>query len=155
MTKKNITVIVKKTHINLGSQGDILKVSTGYAFNYLLPNNLVEIATKGKIKHFKMFNTIANKKKDILKANIVKIKNKIENIKKISIKKKTGKELQIFGSINEKDIIQEILQKTGNKLEKKQIEIPEIKNIGIFDITLKFIENESYFLKLQIIPENI
>jgi len=152
---KNITVIVKKTHTNLGTKGDILKVSPGYAFNYLLPNNLVEIATKGKIKHFEMFKKIANQKQDILKANIIKIKNKIENIKKISIKKKIGKEQQIFGSINEKDIIQEILKQTGNKLEKKQIQIPEIKSIGIFDIKLKFIENESCFLKLQIIPENI
>nr|QCI04072.1 ribosomal protein L9 [Antithamnionella ternifolia] len=153
--KKNITVIVKQTHDNLGEKGQVLKVSPGYAFNYLLPNNLVELATKGKIKHFNMFTKIANQKKDIVKMEAIKLKNQIQQIKKISIKRKIGQQQQIFGSINEKDIIQKILEQTKSKLDKKQIQIPEIKNTGIFNILIKFIENESCYLQIQIVPENI
>ena len=153
--KKNITVIVKTTHSSLGRKGSILKVSPGYAFNYLIPNNLAEIATKGKIKHFTMFTTIENKKQEALKLESIKLKNQIEYIKKISLKKKIGQNTQIFGSINEKDIIKIIFLKTGYKLNKKQIQIPEIKNIGIFNIMINFIDNESCSLKLQVIPENI
>lgn len=40
-------VILKKDMQSLGDIGDIIEVSDGYARNYLLPKNIVEIATAG------------------------------------------------------------------------------------------------------------
>ena len=153
--KKTITVILKQTHVSLGKQGQILKVSPGYLFNYLMPKNLAEIATKGKIKHITMFTEIEKKKQNILQLEAKNLKNQIEQINKITLKKKIGDKQQIFGSVNEKEIINEIYNKTGYKLNKKQINMPEIKYMDIFNIALKIIENESCYIKLQIIPENI
>ena len=44
-------IILKKDVQNLGEAGDMLQVKDGYARNYLLPNDLAEIATKGAIKN--------------------------------------------------------------------------------------------------------
>nr|QCI04446.1 ribosomal protein L9 [Antithamnion hubbsii] len=153
--KKNITVIIKNNNSKLGKKGQKLKVAPGYAFNYLIPNDFVEIATKGKIKHFNMFLNIEKQKKQNLQIEALQLKNYIEEIKKINIKKKIGENKQIFGSVNEKEIINIIFHKTGYKLEKKQIEIPEIKTIGLFTISISLFEKETSNLILQIIPENI
>ena len=61
--KKNITVIIKNNHSQLGEKGEQLKVTPGYAFNYLIPNDFVEVATKGKIKHLNMLLDIERQKK--------------------------------------------------------------------------------------------
>ena len=152
---KNITVILKKTHPNIGKKGDIVKLSAGYIFNYLIPNDIVEIPTKGKIKHFQMFNTIENTKRQNLFLNAEKIREKIQNISKIYVTKKIGDQKHIFGSVNEKEILHEIFKHTNEKIEKKDIQIPEIKNIGIFDLIIKLIDNEKHNLILQVIPSNI
>ena len=40
-------VILKKDVQNIGEAGDIVNVKDGYARNFLLPQNMAEIATKG------------------------------------------------------------------------------------------------------------
>lgn len=152
---KNINVIVKKTQKHIGQQGSLVKLSAGYVFNYLIPNNIVEMPTKGKIKHLQMFNTIANKKQETLFINATNIKKQIESINKIQIIRKIGTQKSIFGSINEKDILKRIFYQTNQTIEKKSIKLPEIKNIGIFHIVIKLYNNETYNLKLQVIPSNI
>lgn len=152
---KNITVIVKKTQKNIGKQGSLAKLSAGYIFNYLIPNNIVEIPTKGKIKHIQMFNTIANKRQETLFINATNITKQIESINKIQIAKKIGTKKSIFGSINEKDILKSIFNQTNQTIEKKSIKLPEIKNIGIFYVVIKLYNYETYNLKLQVIPSNI
>ena len=152
---KNITVIVKKTHPNIGQKGDIVKLSAGYIFNYLIPNNIVEIPSKGTIKHFEMFNKIAHIKKQNLILDAENTRKKIESINKIHIIKKIGNKQNIFGSVNEKEIINKIMYHTNQKIEKKDIQIPEIKQIGVFNITIKCLDNDSYNLILQVVPTNI
>ncbi|UKI41226.1 MAG: 50S ribosomal protein L9 [Candidatus Melainabacteria bacterium] len=44
-------VILKKEVQNLGDEGDIVNVKDGYARNYLLPQNMAEIATKGALEN--------------------------------------------------------------------------------------------------------
>lgn len=152
---KNITVIVKKTHPNIGNKGSLVKLSKGYIFNYLIPNNIVEIPTAGKIKHLKMFNTIAHKQKETLFITATNIKEQVKSIHKIQIIKKMGTKKSIFGSINEKDVLKEIFNQTNQKIDKKFITIPEIKNVGIFNLIIKSFNDETYTLKLQVVPNNI
>ena len=152
---KYTTVIVKKTQAKLGVQGAILKLATGYVFNYLLPNNLVELASKNKIKHYKMFDIIAQKKKADSVHHANKIKEQIQKIEKISIIKKIGDQNNIFGSIHSKDIINEILIHTGYELDKKYITIPLIKSPGLFTLQIKSLDDQEYNILIQIVPQNI
>jgi large subunit ribosomal protein L9 len=40
-------VVLRDTVLGLGQRGDVVKVSDGYARNYLLPKGLAIVATKG------------------------------------------------------------------------------------------------------------
>lgn len=153
--KKNTTIIIKNTHNKLGQQGSIMKVTAGYAFNYLIPNNIAELATKGKLKHNKMLESIKNKKLAEAKIDASKIQKEFEKISKISINKTIGENQQIFGRINEKDIINKIFNYTGKKLEKKQIFIPDIKKLGIYEINIQIFNHINIHIKLQVLPQDV
>jgi len=153
--KKNIQIIIKKNIPHLGEPGTITKTRLGYALNYLIPNNIAEIATPGILKHAEMLKKIKSKQLEEIKIQANIIKTNLEQIPKISIKKKIGDHKQIFGSVSEKDIISYILDCTGQQLEKKQISMPDIKEIGIYTLRIKIIENVFVDLKLQILPTDI
>nr|YP_009332632.1 ribosomal protein L9 [Membranoptera weeksiae]AHZ94646.1 ribosomal protein L9 [Membranoptera weeksiae] len=155
MVKKKIEVILKKDCANIGNKNKLIKVNRGYAFNYLIPNEIAEIATKNKIKHLNMFQIIQENKLQDNQIKAEQLENNLKKIKKITVFKKVGDENYIFGNINEKDIIERILKFTGIKLNKKQIKIPSIKQIGSFQIEINLFDNKFCQLKLNIIPINI
>nr|YP_010198498.1 ribosomal protein L9 [Gracilaria pachydermatica]UAD86914.1 ribosomal protein L9 [Gracilaria pachydermatica] len=150
--KKKITVILKKNLVNLGSVGSIVKVSYGYAFNYLIPCNFADLATAGILKHYQMFSNIRQKKLNKIKGKFQILAQKLNKITKISIKKKVGNTNQIFGSVSDKEIISNILYLTGERLDKKNLYIPNIKKIGIYSLDIILTNEMRIRIKLQIFP---
>lgn len=153
--KKNISVILKQDMHNLGKAGHLITVKRGYAFNYLIPNNIVQTTSKGLIKHYTMLNNLALKRRAAITINSEELSKKIEQISKITIRKKIGKDQLIFGSINDKEILSIIEQRSSIKLEKQQIKIPIIKRIGLYSLEIQILNTVKTELKLQVIPEDI
>lgn len=153
--KKKINVILTTNNKNLGNTGKIIKVSSGFAFNYLIPNNLAKKITKGIIKHNNMLQNIQNKQVKEIKKNAEIIQNELNNIKQINIYKKTGDYKQIFGSITEKEIINKLYRITGIQINKKSIHIPTMNTIGLFSINIILITNINIDIPINILPENI
>lgn len=152
---KNIAIILKKHNIYLGKAGNVIQVKRGYALNYLIPNHIAEIASKGTVKHNQMLQRL---KVDKIKATSIQaneLKQKLENINKISIKKKTGTDQLIFGSINSKDIAEIIESKYKININKQNIKIPNIKQLGVYIIEIQILKDVKANLKLQIIPQDI
>lgn len=95
------------------------------------------------------------KNKELLKIreNQFKLKELLEAIGKITIKRKVGKDNLIFGSVNEKDILTAIESKTGEKIDKKNIIMPLIESIGNYKIIIKLGNQIDVNIEMQIIPE--
>ncbi len=56
--------IILREHIdNLGRRGDIVKVATGYARNYLLPRKLALPVTEGNRRHLQSLDLIFDSRK--------------------------------------------------------------------------------------------
>nr|YP_009395257.1 ribosomal protein L9 [Bryothamnion seaforthii]ARW64025.1 ribosomal protein L9 [Bryothamnion seaforthii] len=154
MTKK-IDIIITKDNFKENSSGTILSVSYGYAFNYLLPNKIAELATPKKIKHIQMFKTIEQKNKEAQKVAINELKQKIEKIKKISIHKKTGENSLIFGRITEKDIVNWFFKYTNLVINRKDIKTVNIKKSGIYYIEVYLGKDITHKMILRVVPTNI
>ena len=151
--KKTVQIILKKDLHKLGHINQDKKVAKGYAFNYLIPKGLAEIATKGKIKHINMLNQIkVNKTSQKYQANLT-VQRLLTQIKKINIRKKIGQNNQIFGSINENDISTHIFKLTGQQINKRQISLTlsDIKSIGIIKVFIK-IDTINTSINLNILP---
>lgn len=151
--KKSIEIILINSNNKLGKKGEIVKVSSGYAFNYLIPKQIAELVTKGKLKHNNMIQKIEDQKLKEKTIQCSKIQAQLQKISKISINKTIGEQQQIFGSINEKEILNTIFHYTGQKFEKKQIKLPEIKKLDIYYVNIQILNNISLDIKLQILPK--
>ncbi|QFQ32710.1 50S ribosomal protein L9 [Buchnera aphidicola (Aphis fabae)] len=107
----------------LGDSGKIVKVKSGYARNYLIPQGKAILADKKNIKSFEA-QQVKLKEKNISELLFAKSRaEKVRQIKSITIPSKVGKENKIFGSVGIRDIIKEMSQ-IGIKIHKKEIKLP-------------------------------
>ena len=83
----------------------------------------------------------------------VELKSILETIYKFTIKKVFNKTGQIFGSVSEKDICKSILDNTGKNINKNQVTLPTIKNIGNYLFKVNLCEDIIAHLEVQVLPE--
>nr|YP_009314607.1 Ribosomal protein L9 [Liagoropsis maxima]SCW22861.1 Ribosomal protein L9 [Liagoropsis maxima] len=155
MPNKNIQLILNKTTKHLGLAGDIIDVKKGYARNYLLPTKIAERVTKSRLNYIQQLEKqqiLANEKR---KNEAYNLKSQLDTINKFSLKRKISNNSNIFGSVTEKDIVDVIHNIVGMRIEKSQINLPEIKTLGQYNIDIHFIDNIQTTIKLQILPETI
>ena len=153
--KKSITVIMKENKKIQNPEELIKKVSLGYAFNYLIPKQIAEIATKGKIKHVYMLHAIASKNQEFIHDRNIKTKYRLERMNAIRIRKKCSDNQLIFGSISNQDIATQILELTGEKIDRRQILPFESKKLGKYFAQIKIGENTRIAVAIHIIPKII
>lgn len=122
-------VILKADVANLGRAGDILKVKSGYARNFLFPKKLALLALSKSLKeqNHKKKIALSQSKKAQLKRD--EIAQKIEG-HKICISKSATSKGKLFGSVTAFEIVSS-LEKDGFQIDKKFLQIKEpIKSTG-------------------------
>lgn len=150
--KKSITVIMKAKSKH-DPQGSIKRVSRGHAFNYLIPQQIAEVATKGKVKHLKMLQKIAASNRNLTHSQNINIKNKLDRMHAIHIRKKCSPEQLIFGSISEQDIARRISELTGQTIDKRQVVMVNNKKLGQYVAKITIEEKIDALINLCIIPK--
>ena len=135
---------------NLGESGDVIAVKPGYARNKLIPQGLALRASNRNI-------AVANENKRIETAKLERESKALNVLAKklskveITIEVKFGDEEKMFGSITNKDIHKELIDK-GFEIEKNQISIEEpIKALGIYHINVKISKDITSDVKLYVI----
>jgi len=122
-------VILTTTIKKLGKMGDKVSVKSGYARNFLFPNNMALRENKKNIEYYEKIKD-EFKKNDQNKLNEAKLL--LENLKKIKIifNKEADEKDQLYGSISKKEII-DFLSSKDIKLKHDDILIKnQIKSIG-------------------------
>lgn len=130
-------VILLEDVKSLGKKGELVKVSEGYARNFLLKKNLgVEATAKSKndLKLQKQHEEkVAQEKLDAAKAFAEELKEK-----SITVSIKTGSGGRSFGSVSTKELAAAAKEQLGYELDKKKMVLPQpIKSPGIFDMPIK------------------
>ena len=129
-------VILAQDVRSLGKVGDLVKVSDGYARNFLIPRRLAMMATEKRVKEFKHLQGVAEAKKKKAVAGAKKIADKISGYT-VTIKSQAGENDKLFGSVTNSDIARE-LDKAGFKVERRDIHIEEpIKVLGQYRVKVK------------------
>nr|ARW69407.1 ribosomal protein L9 [Polysiphonia sp.] len=153
--KKKISVILTQDNIKKATKGSIINTTRGYAFNYLIPNQIAKIATSKTCKHIKMFEEIKIKNRKTSEIETQLLHDKIEKIDKITIYKKKGDNESIFGSVTEKDVVKWFYKYTNLIIQKSQIKEIKAPLIGIGLIIIDLNASIKIITKLYIIPTNI
>ena len=119
-----------------GKKGDIINVSDGYARNFLFPQKMaVEVNAKVLSEKKTKDESVAyHKEQELLAAK--KVASRLEG-KSVELKAKAGNEGRLFGSITAKEIANAVKVKYNVSVDKRKIEVPEIKAFGKFDFKVK------------------
>jgi large subunit ribosomal protein L9 len=129
-------LILREDIEKLGSRGQVVKVSPGYARNFLLPKRLAVIANESNRK-------IVDQERDAHLRREAKLQSEAADLGKllsavtITIKQKAGEEGHLFGSVNSKDIA-EALEKQNFTIDRRKIQLDDpIKQVGEYKIPVK------------------
>ena len=145
-------VILEKTVPKLGLIGTVVKVSDGYARNYLLPQGLAVVATKHNVAAVeKRIKTIREQElKEQEEAKV--LASKLEGIS-VNIEVKASEDGKLFGSVSSKEIA-DALKDKGFDLDKKCIALDDhLKFLGVYTVTLKLHALVTTDIKVWVIRE--
>lgn len=129
-------VILLKDVKGQGKKGEVVKVSDGYARNFLFPKDLAKEATQGSLKVLKEQKTSQKIKEEKEYSEALELAKKMQE-KEIVLFSKSGEGGRLFGSITSKDI-SEGMQKIGYKVDKRKILLDEpIRSLGYKTVEVK------------------
>lgn len=136
----------------LGLEGEIVKVSDGYARNYLIPRKLGERVTKAALKHLEKIKLEreARHLKELEAAQAL-----AATLEKISctLTAKVGENDKLFGSVTAADILASLKQQ-GIELDKRKLQLAEpIRELGVFQVKIKLHPQVETDLKVWVVGE--
>ena len=129
-------VILRQAVDSLGHTGDIVKVSAGYARNFLLPRGIAYEATAGNKKRLEQERARLEAAEGERRGSAQELATKIEQVS-LTFSARVGEEGKLFGSVTTADIAHE-LEKQGIHIEKRQIDLHEpIKALGVYRVPVR------------------
>jgi large subunit ribosomal protein L9 len=132
----NTTILLREDVDALGGRGEIVKVKAGYARNYLLPQGLATLATKGNVKQIEQERSALLKRASEEKATAELQKEQMGTIE-LAFERKAGEGGTLFGSVTSMDIA-EALQGKGYEIDRRKISLREpIKETGEYTVNVK------------------
>ena len=126
-------VILTEKITKLGNIGDCVEVKTGFARNYLLPNNKAMRWTRENVALFE-----AKKAEIVARHENAKktAESKVDAVKnaKLYMIRQAGDTGQLYGSVSSRDIARELKEVAGVSVESSQVMLgAPIKSVGVFD----------------------
>ncbi|PYV42532.1 MAG: 50S ribosomal protein L9 [Acidobacteria bacterium] len=129
-------IILREKIEKLGTKGDIVRVSDGYARNFLLPKKLAVLATPANIRQIEQEKAAAVRREAIEKQEAEALAQQLSSVC-LNLSRKVGENDVLYGSVTSMDIA-EALEAKGFSIDKRRIELPEaVKSLGKFDIPIK------------------
>jgi large subunit ribosomal protein L9 len=129
-------VILQENVEKLGTRGEVVDVSDGYARNYILPRKLGIVASEGNLKRLEQIRGSLSRKEASEKALAESLAAQIAAAT-ISFTRKAGESDQLFGSVTSADIA-DALAVQGFTVDKRKIQLDDsIKLIGEYSVPVK------------------
>ena len=145
-------IILRQAVENLGSPGDVVKVKSGYARNYLLPHGLAYEATPGNLKRIQQerdrLEAAENERRGVAQG----LAERLEQVS-LTFSARVGEEGKLFGSVTAADI-QHQLESQGFTIERRQIDLHEpIKALGVYRVPVKLHADVKPEVKVWVIKQ--
>jgi large subunit ribosomal protein L9 len=121
---------------HLGSMGEIVEVKPGYGRNYLIPQGLAEIATRGNKAHMEHQLDVIRQRREQLKESAQEKGQAIDGLS-ITLARRAGEDGRLFGSVTNRDI-EDALASMDLEVERRRIMLPDtVKQLGIYKVPIK------------------
>lgn len=148
-----IKILLLKDVEKLGRTGDIVTARPGYIRNYLIPQQLAEVATKQALRKQARLQEERQKQAIIDKEDSEKAAGHIAEVV-LSTIVKVDHEGHMYGSVSSLDILHMLKEQAGIELERRSIQLKHpIKTTGKHTIPVKLKEGVTAEINLEVIAE--
>ncbi len=145
-------VILRRAVDNLGHPGDLVKVSAGYARNFLLPRGYAFEATPGNRKRIEQERQRLEAAESGRRDEAQTVADRLAEVS-LTFSARVGEEGKLFGSVTAADIAQQ-LEAQGHHVEKRQIDLHEpIRALGVYRIPIRLHADVRPEIKVWVIKQ--
>jgi len=152
-TRRRVTELLLAESVpNLGDQGEIVRVRSGYARNFLIPQGYATIATE---YNKKLVERHRERQADARKEQLKSLKTLAENINKysVTIEANANSEGQLYGSILAADISRQ-LENAGFAVTADNVRLEgPLKETGMYSVRLDLGSEVDTEVKVWVVPK--
>ena len=144
--------VILREHVdNLGRRGDVVKVASGYARNYLLPRKLALAVTETNKRQIDRERVAAEARDAEERSGAEAVARRMEQVE-IEIPRRVGENDTMYGSVTTADIAQALTAK-GFEVEKRKIALHDaIKSVGEHTVPVKIHRDVTAQVKIKVVP---
>ena len=150
---KRVQLVLNQDVSKLGKSGEVVEVAPGYARNYLLPQGLAVHVTRGVLKQVERRREVERVRLLELKKEAEVQKATLQKMGTLSITKAVGEGDSIFGTVTDRELTEIIQEKTGIELDRRNIDVPDIRKTGEYTVELKLHPDVSVMVSLNVVAE--
>ena len=146
-------VILRQAVEKLGQPGDVVKVSPGFARNYLLPRGIAYAATAGNLKRIAQEKARLQAAENERRGGAQTIATRLETVS-LTFSGRVGEEGKLFGSVTASDIAEQLHAQGFDMIEKRQIDLHEpIKALGVYRVPVRLHADVKPEIKVWVIKQ--
>ena len=148
---RDLHVILQRDVVKLGKGGEVVKVSAGFARNYLLPQGFALPASEGNVSRFEHEKRVAAERAAKLRGEAQGLAAKLSSVE-LTIARAVGGEGKLYGSVTHKDI-EAALKSRGFEVDRKKISIPAdgLKQVGMHEASVKLASGVTATFKVEVV----
>jgi len=145
-------VLLREDVEDLGGRGEIVKVKAGYARNFLLPQGLATLATKGNVKQVEQERAALLRKAATEKSTAEAQADQMRDIS-LKFERRAGERGALFGSVTSMDIA-EAMKAKGYEIDRRKINLKEaIKETGNFTVAVRLHRDVTLEVPVTVVAE--
>jgi large subunit ribosomal protein L9 len=145
-------VLLREDVDDLGARGEIVRVRSGYARNYLLPRKLAVEATTGNVKGIEQ-ERAALLKKEAKERSTAEAQSQQMSSIQLEFTRKAGEQGALYGSVTSMDVA-EALKERGYEIDRHRIHMREpLKRLGEYTVPIRLHREVTIDLKVRVAPE--
>jgi len=134
---KRVQVVLSDDVLSLGRSGDLVEVALGYARNYLVPQGKAVPVTAAVLRQVEHRRAKEAERLAALKAEALAFRTALDTIGRLTIKKQTGGDDVLFGTVTNADVAEVIEAATKKEVDRRDIVVPEIHRTGTYKVPVK------------------
>ncbi|MBQ1209175.1 MAG: 50S ribosomal protein L9 [Bacteroidales bacterium] len=144
-------IILKKDVANLGNADEIVNVKTGYAVNYLIPQGFAILATASAKKVLAENIRQRAHKEAKLVADAEALVAKLAEVT-VQLSAKVSESGKLFGAVTTAQVAEALVAK-GFEIDKKDITLEAVKELGTYEATVKCYKSVKGTVKVEVVAE--
>ena len=148
----DIEVVLTQDDTKLGRRGQVVKVSRGFAHNFLFPHQKAQLATSSNLKSFQAENERHLKQASEHRDEAEAMAKKIEAAS-VTVEMLVGEGEKLYGAVTSQEI-QQCLLNQGIAIDRKDIHLESpIKQLGSYRVAVKLHPEVSAKFKLLVVKK--